>query len=211
LVTTLIRKPGGEQQAQILLLGDDRFRLVARVGRDDHFGEDLDDLARRLRVERPVRRDDAAEGAHRIASERLGIGLRQRPGRCHPAWIGVLDDGDGGTLGRIELGDQLEGGVGVVEIVVGKLLALHLARRGDAEALLARAIEGRPLLRVLAVAQRLGQRAGDCHALLRALAECAGEPGRDRRVILRCAGEGACGKRLAQGKRGRAAMRVHLG
>jgi hypothetical protein len=46
----------------------------------------------------------------------------------------VLDDRHGG--GRRELGDQLEGGVGVVDVVVGQLLALQLlglvATPGDA-------------------------------------------------------------------------------
>ena len=47
-----IGKPAGEKEPQILLLGDDRLGLVARVGRDDDLGEDLDDLARRVGIER---------------------------------------------------------------------------------------------------------------------------------------------------------------
>ena len=62
---------------------------------------------------------------------------------------------------RIELGDKLVGRIGIIQIVVGELLALHLRRRGDAEALFGRAVEGAPLMRVLAVAERIGQRAGD--------------------------------------------------
>ncbi len=50
---------------------------LRRLGRDHHFGEDLDDLLRRRRVQRPVQRDDAAEGADRVAGERLPIGLEQ--------------------------------------------------------------------------------------------------------------------------------------
>ena len=123
----------------------------------------------------------------------------------------MLDDGDGGACLGIELGDQLVGRVGVVEIVVGELLALHLHGGGDAEALLARAVERGRLMRVLAIAERLGEPADDGARLRRRLAEPVGEPRRDRRVIGRGAGEGARGQRLPQGQRGRAAMHVHLG
>ena len=62
----------------------------------------------------------------------------------------------------IELGDAFEGGVGVVEIVVGELLALHLARGGDARsAVRRRTVEGRRLVRVLAIAHGLGERAAE--------------------------------------------------
>jgi len=40
----------------------------------------------------------------------------------------VLDDGD---RRRVELGDELEGRIGVIEIIVGELLALHLLGRRD--------------------------------------------------------------------------------
>ena len=69
-----------------------------------------------------------------IAGERLGIGRGEIVRDRDAAGIGMLDDGDGG-LG--ELGRQLVGGVGVVEIVVGELLALDLPRRGDARPLVA--------------------------------------------------------------------------
>ena len=65
----------------------------------------------------------------------------------------MLDDGNGGGwLGR-EFSDQLEGGVGIVEVVVGEFLALMLDGCGDAVTLLAVGIEGRRLMRVLAVAR----------------------------------------------------------
>ena len=38
-----IGQAAGEQQAQVLLGGDDGDGLLGRVGRDDHLGEDLDD------------------------------------------------------------------------------------------------------------------------------------------------------------------------
>ena len=43
-----IGQAAGEQQAQILLRADDRDRLLGRVRRDDHLGEDLRDGARGL-------------------------------------------------------------------------------------------------------------------------------------------------------------------
>ncbi len=37
-----IGKLAGEQQAKVLFLGEDRFRLLVGVGRDDDLGEDLE-------------------------------------------------------------------------------------------------------------------------------------------------------------------------
>jgi hypothetical protein len=73
----------------------------------------------------------------------------------------VLDDGDCGGARGIEFGDAFKRRVGVVEVVVGQLLALHLARGRDAETQLAGAVERRLLVRVLAIAQRLGE--GSCN------------------------------------------------
>ena len=77
------------------------------------------------------------------------------------ARIRVLDDRDGRAALRVELGDELVSRVGIVEIVVGEFLALQLRRGRDAEAPLGRAVERRRLMRVLAIAKRLGERAGD--------------------------------------------------
>ncbi len=64
----------------------------------------------------------------------LQIGLRQRRALRHAARVGVLDDRDRRGAGRVELADQLEGRVGVVDVVVGELLALQLPGGGDARA-----------------------------------------------------------------------------
>jgi hypothetical protein len=69
----------------------------------------------------------------------------------------VLDDRAGRGAFGVEFGDAFVGRVGVVDVVVGKLLALYLPRGGDAVAKVRCAIERRALVRVLAVAQRLGQ------------------------------------------------------
>ena len=106
------------QQPQILLRRDDRRRLVGDRRRNDHLGEDLDDLLRRFGVERAVQRDDAAEGRGLVAGKRLAIGVRQRLAGRHAARIGVLDDGDS-RLRRIELADEFVRSVGIVDVVVG--------------------------------------------------------------------------------------------
>src|SRR5258707_9518181 len=52
------------------------------------------------------------------------------------------------TLFRsVELGDAFIGRVGVVDVVVGELLALHLPRGGDARTQVRRTIERRALVR----------------------------------------------------------------
>ncbi len=103
------------------------------------------------------------------------------------------------------------GGVGVVDVVVGELLALHLPRGGDAEALLGRAIERRALVRVLAVAQRLGELAAERAKRRRGIVERLREPVGDRGVVRGGAGVGLGGELLAQRQRGRAAVLGELG
>src|SRR5215467_7478626 len=108
----------------------------------------------------------------------------------------MLDDGASrGALG-IELGDALIGGVGVVDVVVGELLALRLARGGDAEAGLAGAVERGLLVRVLAIAQRLGELARDRAVGRRRIVELLCEPVRDRGVVGGGAGIGLGGELL---------------
>ena len=85
------------------------------------------------RVERAVDRDDAAEGADRIAGERLAIGLGQLAPTATPQGLACLMMAQA-AVRAVEFGDAFEGGVGVVDIVVGELLALHLACGGDAGA-----------------------------------------------------------------------------
>ena len=105
------------------------------------------------------------------------------------AGIGVLDDRDrGGALG-IELGDAFIGRVGVVEIVVGELLALHLPRAWRRRARCSPAtIERRLLVRVLAVAQRFRQLAAEGAERRRVVAKLvARTSSRSRRHRRRCA------------------------
>src|SRR5262249_59165846 len=96
------------------------------------------------------------------------------------ARIGMLDDGAGGGAAGVELGDAFIGRVGVVDVVVGEVLALRLARSGDAEAGVGGAIKGGGLMRVLAIAQRLRELATDGAVGGRGIGELGGEPVGDR-------------------------------
>ena len=58
----------------------------------------------------------------------------------------------------VELGDQLERGIGIVEIIVAQLLALNLGRGHDAGPRVARAVERGILVRILAIAERIDHR-----------------------------------------------------
>ena len=70
----------------------------------------------------------------------------------------MFDDGAGRGLTG-EFGHQFVSRIGIVDVVVGELLALHLACARNAEAALGRAIEGGSLMRILAIAQRFDQAA----------------------------------------------------
>src|SRR5438067_12234656 len=99
-----------------------------------------------------------------------------------------------GRCRRIELRHELIGSVRIIDVVVGKLLALKLQRRGNAEALLMRRVERRLLVRVLAVPQLLAQGSGQAappgrfgDARFRGFFR---EPSRYRRIIGGGAGKG---------------------
>ncbi len=105
-----------------------------------------------------------------------------------------------------KLRDAFVGGVGVVDVVVGELLALYLPCGRDTWTLLGCAIERRALVRILAVAQRLGELAAERPIGGRDVAKLVCEPVRDRRIVGSGASVGLLRQRLAQGKRGGAAI-----
>jgi hypothetical protein len=172
----------GDQQAEVFLFRKDGLGGGVGARRDDDFGEDFGDDFCGLFVERAVQRDDAAEGGGGVAGERALVGVDDGGAEGDAAGVGVLDDGDGGD-GIAELADQLIGGVGVVDVVVGEFLALQLARGGDARALLAGDVEGGLLVGVLAVAQGLLEAAAEGGPVRRGLAVLAGVPLRDGGVV----------------------------
>src|SRR6516225_5955837 len=93
----------------------------------------------------------------------------------------------------------------------GGLLALHLHSRGKTMAGVARAIESRRLMRVLAVAKRMDQAAGENALGWRGIAQRFCEPGSNRRIVSTGTGKGLGRKAFAKVRRRRAAMRLNLG
>ena len=122
----------------------------------------------------------------------------------------MLDDGDGRAASNSAT--QFEGGVGVVEVVVADsslpCTCVAVAMPGRAAAV---GVERRALVRVLAVAQRLPQRAGEARGAAGSprRAAPANQP-RDRGVVGGGAGIGGGGEAAAQRQRGRAAAGLDL-
>ena len=107
---------------------------ASRLGRDDHFGED--------------RRRSPRRSPHRAAGSAPRCRRRPRSGRSHrracrppaamppvatPQGLACLMIAQAGRP-RVEFGDQFEGGVGVVDVVVAQFLALMLRRGRHARA-----------------------------------------------------------------------------
>ncbi len=113
----------------------------------------------------------------------------------------MLDDDNGGGERWIEFGHRLIGGVGVVDVVVGKLLALHLPGRRDAGALFGRAIEGCRLVRIFAVAQNFRDRAAERPEGRRRVVELGRKPVGDGRIVGRRARIGFLREPKPQGAR----------
>ncbi len=148
----------GGQHPHVLPLGREQLQgAVVVAGRDEHVGLGVGHDLRRHRLgDGGVQRHDAAEGGHGVALERPVVGGQHAVGHGRPAGVGVLDH-DGGRRPQLgQLVDQPPGGVGVVQVEVGKLHAAvlhHLvppARPADLP------VAGPPLVRVLAVAEGLG-------------------------------------------------------
>ncbi len=87
-------------------------------GRDNDFGEDFDDFLDRRRIEPAVQGDNPAESGGRVAAERAKIGLAQIGRDRDPAGIGMFDDCHSRAKRWIEFGDEFEGGIRVVQIII---------------------------------------------------------------------------------------------
>ena len=183
-----VGEAGGEEEAEVLLAGEDGLGGFVGVGGDDDFGEDGGDLGGGGFVEGAVEGDDAAVGADRVAAQGEVPGVGEGGGGGDAAGVGVLDDDHGGL---VELGDALEGGVGVVEVVIAEFLALELAGGGDSGTV-GGDVEGGLLVGVFAVAEGLAARAGEGHAGRER--GFAGEPGGDGGVVGGGAGVGGGGE-----------------
>lgn len=108
------------------------------VGGDDHFEEDIfgAEAGSGGFVDGRGDGDDAAVGGEGIASDCIGDGAEGRGGGGCATGVSVLDDDGGGGCGGEggELAGEGEGGGGVVDVVVGKFLAVELSGLGDAGA-----------------------------------------------------------------------------
>src|SRR5690606_13060144 len=118
----------------------------------------LDDGLGRLGIQFTVEGDNAAEGRFAVGGKGQLVGLADAAVgfryHGHTAGVGVLDD-DTGRLA--EALHTLQRRIGVGHVVVGQLLALQLGSGGDAGLRRLRfPVEGRALVRVLAVAHVLG-------------------------------------------------------
>ena len=146
----------GAQHAQVLLLLQKLKRGGLELGGDEHLDEllVLVDVLDHLQRDLAGRRDDAAEGALRVAGEGLVVGLGDVLGRGGTAGVLVLQDDD---RRLVELAHERPARVGVQDVVVGQLLAVELLGVDQAVLMgeLVHAVEDGLLMRVLAVAQVL--------------------------------------------------------
>jgi len=202
------------EEAQVLFLREDFPRFGGNGRRNDHLGEDRADRFGGRGIELGVDRDDASEGRNAVTRQRRFPRGEQRGPLRNAARVGVLDDHDRRFLPR-KLCGEFQRGIGIVEVVVGQLLALKLDRLRNARgARHLRHIDRRRLVRVFAIAQRIGplqrdgQRVGEGRALAVGIAES--EPAGDRAVIGGGARIGLARHPRAEGLRGRAGVGVHF-
>ena len=201
-----------QQQAQVLLGGKSRNRGLVRTGGDHDFGEDFADRGGGGAVQRDIGGDDAAEGRHRIARQRLVPCLHQAGALRNTAGVGMFDDHHRRVLSG-EFSRQFQRGIGIVVIIVGQFLALQLAglRNTRAERA-ARSVERRLLMGVFAIAQRRHQIAG--HGAPRReffRLVNGGEPAGDHRIISGGRAECLGRHRLAEVETGRPVPVIKLG
>ncbi len=109
---------------------EDFERFGIGVGRDHHLGEDLRHPFRHLASKCLIYRDNPSKRRNAVASEGGVIGRREtgRPGDA--AGVGMLYD-HAGRPRIAKLGGELEGRVGVGQIVVAERLALDLPGLAD--------------------------------------------------------------------------------
>ena len=120
----------------------------------------------------------------------------------------MFDDNSGR---RFELGNQTQGRVGIVEIIVTQFLALNLPRPRDPKGGRTRAVESRPLVRVLTVTETLTQAPGKGQPLRRIFSRGVGHPVGDFPVVGRGPGEGGCSQTDSQDRARGAAVGIHFG
>ena len=145
----------GGDDAHVRLAGEDRPGVGLDGRRDHGLDERRHDRFGRRAIQRPVERDDAAEGGHgvRVAGAHVGVGGRRADRGA--ARVGVLDHG-GRRL--VEFEHDARGRIEIEQVRVRQLLALQDGRVAEAAQRSAvraphQPVPGRALMRVLAVSQ----------------------------------------------------------
>ena len=141
------------EDAQVFLGRQNLFRFVIEIGGDDDFRKNLGNRFGGFAIQGPVAGNDAAKRTDRIAGEGALIRCQQIGAERNAAGVGMFDDRNRRTVGKLR--HQFKRRVGVVEVVVAELLALNLNGARNADALRVRYIERRRLMRVFAVTQAL--------------------------------------------------------
>ena len=123
----------------------------------------------------------------------------------------MLDDRHRGRACRIELGHEFKGRVGVADVVVGQGLALDEPGRSDSGSGIEGAVEGCGLVRILAIAQRLGQSSAKRAITRRTVEGNGGEVIGDESVVGGRPGIGLLRQRTTEDETGPPIVAVHLG
>ena len=182
---TLVRRLGREDD-HVLAPRKDIPCFIEDFGRDHDVRDDLHDLLGGRAVERPVDRNDPAEGRDLVAFKghpiRRGRVLRDR----EPTRVHVLDDRRG-RLGVIH--HELVGGRGVLEVVEPGRPTVHLHCATEASGIWTQPVESSLLVLVLAVFERFGELARDGELAREAVACIPSHVGGDPGVVSRCVRE----------------------
>ena len=148
------------QQSQILFRRENCFGLFVEPRRGDAFNEKLRYFFRGCRIDRAIECQDAAECRNWIGREGFQVRVEKSFALGRSTGSVVLDDDRSGLFEfRREASRRFQ----VHIIVVRKLFALKLFRRSEScRCGPRRYIEGRGLVRIFAVAQRIASSATRC-------------------------------------------------
>ena len=176
-----IRLVGAEgHQPDVLLGGEMVEGLLRERGREDDFEEDGLHCLGGRQVDLAVGGHDSAEDGDAVGLVSAGPSFQGVRAESHTAGVLVLH---GHHRRAIELTQNLQRGVCILYIIVRKLLAVQLFGPGHRESLFLAGIEGRFLMRVLAVAQRLPLGEGKRQILRKFLTSLLCQVGRDVGVV----------------------------